>query len=126
MTPFGVFIERLRRSRGLQQQQLATMIGINGCYLSNIENGRKGPPSMEVISALIKVLELSPHEANELNTRQRQSKQKREMPRDAGLHEYELVEQLWQRLGTLSVAETEALTKVLLLKNDQRGQTMTT
>ncbi len=126
MTPFGIYLEQLRRSRGLQQQQLAALVGINGCYLSNLENGRKGPPSMEVISALIMALELSPHEENELKTRQRQSKQKREMPRSAGLHEYALVEQLWERLGTLSVAETEALTKVLLLKNDQRGQAMIT
>lgn len=126
MTPFGVYLEQLRRSRGLQQQQLAAKVGINGCYLSNIETGRKGPPSSEVVSCLIKVLDLTPSEANELSIRQRQSKQRREMPTGAGLHEYALVEQLWERLGTLSVAEAEALTNVLLLKNDQRGQTMTT
>lgn len=126
MTPFGVCVERLRRSRGFQQQQLAAEIGINSCYLSNIENGRKGPPSIQIISRLIEALELTPEEEEELNATQRQSKQKRDMPRGAGLHEYVFIEQLWQRLGTLSVAEAEALTKVLLLKNDQRGQAMIT
>ena len=126
MTPFGVCVERLRRGRGFQQQQLAAKIGVNSCYLSNIENGRKGPPSAQIISRLIKALDLTPDEVEQLNATQRQSKQKLEVPRDAGLHEYALVEQLWQRLGTLSVAEAEALTQVLLLKNDQRAKTMIT
>ena len=126
MTPFGSFVEQLRRSRGLQQQQLAAEIGINGCYLSNIENGRKGPPSEDVVSRLIRALDLSPAEVEELKSKQRQSKQKFEMPRDAGLHEYALVEQLWQRLGTLSVGEAEALSKVLLLRNENRGKAMIT
>lgn len=124
MTPFGCHIEQLRRSRGLQQQQLAAEIGVNSCYLSNIENGRKGPPSSEVIARLIKALSLNEAEISELKAKQRQSKQKLKIPGEAGLHEYALVEQLWQRLGTLSVAEAEALSKVLLLRNEQRGQAM--
>lgn len=126
MTPFGRYIEQLRRDRGLQQQQLAAEIGVNSCYLSNIENGRKGPPSDDVISRIITALVLSQAEVEELKAKQRQSKQKLKIPRSAGLHEYALIEQLWKRLGTLSIAEAEALSKVLLLRTEKRGKAMIT
>lgn len=54
MTPFGKFLEALRRDRQLQQTQLAGMVGVNACYISSIEKGKKGPPTQEVLDKLIK------------------------------------------------------------------------
>ncbi|MFB9886173.1 helix-turn-helix domain-containing protein [Balneatrix alpica] len=48
MTPFGTYLEHLRRSRRMQQKQLADLMGINPCYVSTLERGRKGPPSTAV------------------------------------------------------------------------------
>ncbi|RQM53462.1 XRE family transcriptional regulator [Aeromonas caviae] len=59
MTPFGIYLENLRRSRRIQQKQLADLMGINPCYVSTLERGRKGPPSAEVLNRLIKNLNLS-------------------------------------------------------------------
>ncbi|WP_227096646.1 helix-turn-helix domain-containing protein [Aeromonas veronii] len=58
MTPFGIYLENLRRSRRIQQKQLADLMGINPCYVSTLERGRKGPPSAEVLNRLIKNLNL--------------------------------------------------------------------
>lgn len=124
MTPFGCYIEALRRSRGLQQQQLAAKLGVNSCYLSNIENGKKGPPSSKVISRLISELNLDEIEVNQLREKESQSKSRLKIPTGAGIHEYALVEQLWKRLGTLSVAEAEALSKVLQLGQNKRTDMM--
>ncbi len=53
MTPFGLFLESLRRSRQLQQVQLAHRLGVNPCYVSSIESGKKGPPSKQLSSGIL-------------------------------------------------------------------------
>jgi len=37
MTPFGLYLESLRRSCQLQQVQLADHLGVNVCYVSVME-----------------------------------------------------------------------------------------
>jgi len=118
MTPFGQLLERLRRSRGLQQQQLAGIAGVNSCYISAMERGRKGPPGKEVIEALIRGLELSGEEERDLRNVIEQSRQVLKIPPDTAAHEYELVHSLWKRLGSLSKEETQLI--LLSLKINQR------
>lgn len=115
MTPFGRYLSQLRRERGLQQQRLADEIGVNSGYLSNLENGRKGPPSDSILARIGIVLRLTEDEKNKLTTKAKQSQQSFKIPGQVGEHEYILVEQLWQRLGTISVEEAEILSKVLQL-----------
>lgn len=43
MTPFAERVRRFRLRRGLQQQQLAEMIGVDPVVVSNIECGRMRP-----------------------------------------------------------------------------------
>jgi transcriptional regulator with XRE-family HTH domain len=66
MTPFGEYLEQLRRDRYLQQKQLADIMGINPCYVSALEKGRKGPPSKLVLEQLVEKLNLSQEEENGL------------------------------------------------------------
>ena len=37
----GLLVRKLRRDEGLTQQQLSDRLGIDRCYLSEIENGRR-------------------------------------------------------------------------------------
>ena len=118
MTPFGLLLEQLRRSRGLQQQQLAGIVGVNSCYISAMERGRKGPPGKEVVEALIRVLKLSAEEERELRNVIEQSRQVLKIPANTAVHEYELVHSLWKRLGSLSKEETQLI--LLSLKINHR------
>ena len=66
MTPFGLMLEQLRRSRGLQQSQLAAEAGLQSCYSSAMENARKGPPLSSLFDQLTQVLDLSEVEKRDL------------------------------------------------------------
>lgn len=113
MTPFGLYLEHLRRSRGLQQQQLADQLHVAPCYISAIEKGRKGPPTSKIVDALIDALALNDQESRKLKMAAECSQRQRRIPGQTGIHEYSLIHLLWQRLGTLSEAETQALSSVL-------------
>jgi HTH-type transcriptional regulator, competence development regulator len=53
---FGQRIQRLRRSRGLTQRQVAAELGIDFTYLSKLENDRGEPPGEDTIRGLAAVL----------------------------------------------------------------------
>ncbi|MHA2852866.1 helix-turn-helix domain-containing protein [Paenibacillus lautus] len=49
---FGKYLRKLRSDRGLTLDQLAAMVELSKGYLSNIENGRRGIPSPELLGKL--------------------------------------------------------------------------
>lgn len=55
----GRSVRALRRARGLSQQELAERSGISRSYLAGIE-GNKRNPSLRVIAALARALEVAP------------------------------------------------------------------
>ena len=126
MTPFGLYLEKLRRGHCLQQQQLADQIGVSSCYISALENGHKGPPSEEVVTRLAKALALNHREHKQLQLTAAVSLQQRRLPKQTSLHEYTLIHQLWQRLGTLSEAETIALRSILNINAQINEESPTT
>ena len=42
----GLNVQRLRRAKGLSQEELAHQAGIHQTYLSGVENGRRNPSIM--------------------------------------------------------------------------------
>lgn len=113
MTPFGKYLETLRRSRGLKQQQLASDIGVNACYISSMERGHKGPPSPNIINKIIHTLGLSSSETKHLKTQASFSKKSLSIPKEATTHEYYLVHELWSKLGTLSDKQIDIISLTL-------------
>lgn len=113
MTPFGRKLEQLRRSRGLQQSQLAAEAGVQSCYISAMENGRKGPPSLSVFDQLTRVLDLSEAEKRDLWRAGLQSKKTRKMPPETSTNEYVLVDELWERLGSLTENQVSLISLAL-------------
>lgn len=113
MTPFGTYLEHLRRSRRMQQKQLADLMGINPCYVSTLERGRKGPPSTAVLKRLIKNLNLSRGEQEGLWHSVELSEMTFRLPDGMSQDEFEMVHDLKSHLGTLSGDQVLIIRKVL-------------
>ncbi|WP_281419299.1 helix-turn-helix domain-containing protein [Marinobacterium ramblicola] len=125
MTPFGTYLEHLRRSRRMQQKQLADLMGINPCYVSTLERGRKGPPSKAVLKRLIKNLNLSRDEQEQLWHSVELSEMTFRLPDGMSQDEFEFVHDLKSHLGTLSGDQVLIMRKVLGLgSGSQEGIAM--
>ncbi|MDD5581459.1 MAG: helix-turn-helix transcriptional regulator [Methylobacter sp.] len=122
MTPFGKFLEIIRRSRQLQQKQLAVDLGINASYISALEKGRKEPLSKQVLERLITSLELDDEEQATMWKCGEQSKRTLHLPDGMMLAEYELVSQLRQQLGRLSQEQITLMMNVLALNTSKNKQ----
>ncbi len=115
MTPFGLFLENLRRSRQLRQKQLAIDLGINASYISALEKGRKEPPSRQLLERLITTMALSDEEQSALWESAEQSQRTFQLPDDMLLAEYRVVSELRKQLGRLSEGQIILLLNVLAL-----------
>ncbi|WP_150051703.1 helix-turn-helix domain-containing protein [Methylomonas rhizoryzae] len=115
MSPFGLFLERVRRSRQLQQKQLAADLGIQASYLSLLEKGRKVPPSKQVLEKLIHVLNLDEEEQAGMWDSAEQSQRNFQLPDGLPLEEYLVVNELRKQLGRLSKGQIKLMLDVLAL-----------
>ena len=119
MTPFGQYLEKLRRSRNLNQKQLAAELGINSCYVSFMEIGRKGPASEPILKKLITVLDLDEEEQKLLWIYVEYSRPSFKIPKETGVSEYTFINELWDRLGSLTDDQVEAMKLVLKIGKPQ-------
>src|SRR5690625_4813474 len=55
---FGSYIRKLRNDRELTIRQLELYSGVSNSYLSQLENGKRGIPSPEIIKKLSKGLKI--------------------------------------------------------------------
>lgn len=115
MTPFGYFLEKVRRVRGLQQTELAILLGINASYISAMERGKKGPPSPGIQQKIKSSLSLSIIESQELDLAVEQSDRVIKLPENTSLAEYSFVSALNRRIGSLSQEELDAMECILRL-----------
>lgn len=115
MTPFGLFLESIRRSRQLQQVQLADRLGVNSCYVSAMEKGKKGPPSKEVLTKLISQLKLDGSEQEALWEYVDQSQKTVRVPDNATAEEYALMRDIRVHLGALSSEQITIIRNTLKL-----------
>lgn len=113
MTPFGSYLESLRRSRRLKQKQLAALLQVNACYVSAMESGKKGPPGDRVLQRLIESLALNADESNKLWEYVDQSQRTFRLPDDMALEEYALASHFRKRLGSLDKNQIAAIDAVL-------------
>ena len=102
MTPFGKCLEEIRRSRKLKQNALALHMGINSSYVSALENGKKPPPSREVIRNLIHNLKLNEKEQAKLKESLNISQLTIKLPDDMLASEHELIHEVLAHVGTMS------------------------
>lgn len=122
MTPFGEYLEQLRRDRYLQQKQLADIMGINPCYVSALEKGRKGPPSKSILEQLIEKLNLSQEEENGLWRSVELSDLNLRLPNNMTKQEFEFLYELRKNLGKLSQNQLVIMQTALRMGESVVGQ----
>ncbi|USK66269.1 transcriptional repressor LexA [Peribacillus frigoritolerans] len=55
---FGSYLRKLRKERGLSIRRLEEMSGVSNAYLSQIENGKRGLPSPEILKKIYEPLDV--------------------------------------------------------------------
>lgn len=58
---FGLYIKQLRLQRGLTIRQVELYSGVSNSYLSQLENGKRGIPSADIINKIASPLGVSPN-----------------------------------------------------------------
>lgn len=57
---FGHLLRDLRRTKGVNQRDLATKVGVDFSYISKLENDRLPPPAADTIVKICEVLGVDP------------------------------------------------------------------
>lgn len=63
---FGAFIARKRLEKDVKLKPIAESMGVSVTYLSDIIKGRRNPPDMDGLEALVKALNLDQDEREEM------------------------------------------------------------
>jgi len=121
MTPFGKRLRELRQDRGMQQQEMATAIGVSPAYLSALEKGHRGQPTFALVQRIITHLNIIWDDAEELQNLARLS-HPRVTVDTAGLSPAatELANLLALNIGELSEYDCTVLANHLAVLLDKR------
>jgi transcriptional regulator with XRE-family HTH domain len=119
VTPFGLFLQDMRRDRRLAQKQLAGLLDVDQSYLSGLESGRKGVPPASMVGRLAEALNLSEDEVKSLHEAVVQSRRKVEIPLRADPAEYTMIHRLADRLGHLCPAQIRAIQEIISIREPQ-------
>ena len=118
MTPFGLFLKNIRVSRGYQLTQMALSVGISPCYLSSMENGKKGSPSQKVLERIIRELALSSDEIVELEAAKSASRKTYTLPDGLEIYQQVLVGNIWRRLDSIRPEQAACIEMILKLTEE--------
>ena len=66
MTPFGNKLRILRNKKNITQKELALVIGISPAYLSSLERGNRGIPSIQIVEAVCAYFNIIWEDADEV------------------------------------------------------------
>lgn len=119
MTPFGLFLQDIRRDRRLAQKQLAGLLEVDQSYLSGLESGRKGVPPASMVGRLTEALKLNEEEVRSLNEAVVQSRRKVEIPLRADPAEYTMIHRVADKLGYLCPAQIRAIEEIISIREAQ-------
>ncbi len=110
MTPFGEKVRELRAGRGLTLKRMAKDLQLSPAYLSALEHGRRGRPSLVLVNQICQYFHIIWDEAEELERLARISHPK-VMVDTAGLsaEATELANLLAERIGDLDDATIQRL-----------------
>ncbi|MGB1361403.1 MAG: helix-turn-helix domain-containing protein [Alphaproteobacteria bacterium] len=66
MTPFGQNLRNLRTKHNTSQKELAKVLGVSPAYLSALERGNRGIPSVEILERICRHFNIIWEEAENL------------------------------------------------------------
>ena len=114
MTPFGVKIRDWRQRKNLTLHQQAEVLGVSSAYLSALENGTRGRPSVVLVDQICAWLGLIWDDAEELKQLAALSHPKPTInARGQSAESIYMVNLLAQNIDRLSVADCRAVTNVI-------------
>ncbi|MGB6095193.1 helix-turn-helix domain-containing protein [Comamonas testosteroni] len=122
MSPFARQLHELRMRHGIRQNELAELIGYDQTYISALEVGLKGPPTIEFVNKLVRTLSLTSSEECELRIAAKASDRKLVLEPDAHPDVYWMLDALRQRLDGLHPAQARLIRELLNLPDIVRQQ----
>ena len=110
MTPFGAKLRELRAARGITLKQMADGLQISAAFLSALEHGKRGRPSLILVRQICGFFHIIWEDAEELERLARLS-HPRVVVDTAGLSPKatELANTLAERIGELDETELDTL-----------------
>lgn len=113
MSPFSTTFRELRIFCGLRQADFAARLGYEQSYISAIELGTKGPPSVEFIERLTERLQLDEHWQKRLLTALDESQRKITLPNESSDEMYKMFNELRRQISILHPAQVELIQMAL-------------
>ena len=125
MSPFAEYFHQIRVNHGFRQTELAILMGYEQTYLSAVELDKKGPPNEKFIQRFIEVFRLSDEEAKELFKLAKASNRKLLVSTDLKTEAYWLIDELRDRLSSLSNTQISAIRSIISIQDAKLEQTRT-
>jgi D-3-phosphoglycerate dehydrogenase len=118
-TSFGAALRQFRLGAGLNQRELAALVGLDFSYISKLENDRLPPPAADTVVALCRALHVEPEELlaliGKLPSQMRQvvSTNKAALAFLREAQRMELTDDVWKNL-THSLQERSKMYRILI------------
>jgi len=109
MTPFGLFVRQKRAVKNIALKDMARAIGLTPSYLSALELGKKGRPSVVLIQKIAQYLFLNPEELALLYEAACQSDKRIVIPDNVGPNVYRFVHDIMNTVTSLSTNDIEVI-----------------
>ncbi|WGG50951.1 helix-turn-helix domain-containing protein [Rugamonas sp. DEMB1] len=113
MSPFSTVFRELRIFCELRQAEFASQLGYEQSYISAIELGTKGPPSVDFVERLVQRLELDEHWQKRLLNALDESQRKIILPNEVSDETYKMFNELRRQIGALHPAQVELIQMAL-------------
>ena len=113
MSPFSTAFRELRIFCELRQADFAAKLGYEQSYISAIELGTKGPPSVEFIERLTERLQLDEHWTERLLSALDESQRKITLPSESSDEMYKMFNELRRQIDALHPAQVELIQMAL-------------
>lgn len=113
MTPFGLFMRKLRLDKGLLLKDLADQLDVTSAYLSALEHGKKGVPSNSLVELIEERLSLSATEKVALRQAVKESPTSLQIPARVSPRAYQTAAAFARRLPSLSDQDLQAINRYL-------------
>ncbi|MGZ5043206.1 MAG: helix-turn-helix domain-containing protein [Methylobacter sp.] len=122
MSPFAQCLIMIRSRYGIRQSELAALVGYEQSYISALEVGLKGPPTLEFVERLNKALSLSADEKQTLHESLNASQRKFTIDLDAREDVYWMFKDLREYLSELSEAQIRVIREIIRFRDPQKPQ----
>jgi transcriptional regulator with XRE-family HTH domain len=113
MTPFGLFMRKLRLENGLLLKDMAETLDVSSAYLSALEHGKKGAPSADFVSALENKLKLDAARRDELRRSVRDSATNLAIPPKSTPLGFQTAHAFARKLPSLSEKQLRQMLKIV-------------